>query len=162
MAKLSKLKRLFLSRYLTLGLRLSLGLVFLLAGFAKLTHSGDFVDVVIERDILPAFWARFYASVLPWAEILTGFLLIFGLFRRFASVMSITMILSFVIANGFTIYKGVNAECGCFGDVWIVDGRNALIVDVLMLLASFQILFQKLDFLSIDSWKPGSNKVAKN
>ena len=137
------------SRYLTFGLRLALGAILIVASISKLTNSAEFVDVVIERDILPSSIAEIYASILPWAEVVIGGLLILGFLRRFAAGTSILIVISFIIANGITLYRGINAECDCFGDVWIMQGRDALIIDILMLIAAIQILFQKTDFLAL-------------
>jgi uncharacterized membrane protein YphA (DoxX/SURF4 family) len=78
-------------------------------------------------------------------------LLIIGLLSRFAAVIAMLSSLSFIIANSVVLYRGLNLECGCFGQAAVLQTRDALIIDCVMLIVAFLILIHKGEFLSLDS-----------
>lgn len=148
-ATLSELCR---HRYLSFVFRLAFGILFLISGAGKLPEGAAFVNQVEEFDLLPHALARFYGTALPWMEIVIGVLLLLGLLSRFASAIGGLVSLSFIVANSVVLYRGLNLECGCFGDLAVLQTRDALIVDVVLLVMALQILFHKGEFLSLDSW----------
>jgi len=95
--------------------------------------------------------ARFYGATLPWLEVIIGALLILGLFSRFASAIGSLVAFSFIVANSVVLYRGLNLECGCFGDLAVLRSRDALIIDIVVLIMALQILLRKGEFLSLDS-----------
>jgi len=80
-----------------------------------------------------------------------GSFLLLGLFSRFASGIGMLTALSCIIANSIILYRGVNMECGCFGEVAVLQTRDALLIDIALLIMAFQILVHKGEFLSLDS-----------
>lgn len=141
----------FRHRYLSFLFRLVIGVTFIISGAGKLPEGTAFVNQVEGFDLLPHVLARFYATALPWVEIILGALLVLGLFSRFASAIGGLVALSFIVANSMVLYRGLNLECGCFGDIAVLQTRDALIIDVVLLIMALQILFHKGEFLSLDS-----------
>ncbi len=89
--------------------RLSLGLLFVLAGVRKLIPTDDastpqrlkaFARSVADKAPLPEQLGLAYGYALPWAEIVFGAMLIVGLFSRIAALAIALMLLSFLIAMG--------------------------------------------------------------
>jgi len=150
------------SRYFTFSSRVILGAIFIVASIGKLPQQAEFADAVVAYDILPTLLARWYGLLLPWAELLVGGLLILGFFQKFIAGVSVILILSFIIANSIALSQGMGAECGCFGGIEALERRDAILVDALLLLMSFQILFHKRDFLSLDSWRLSRGKVKED
>jgi len=138
-------------RCLSFIFRLAVGIVFLISGAGKLPERALFIEKVEEFDLLPRTLAHFYGNVLPWVEIAIGALLIVGLLSRFAAVLAMLSSLSFIIANSVVLYRGLNLECGCFGDAAVLQTRDALIIDCVMLIVAFLIVIHKEEFLSLDS-----------
>lgn len=138
-------------RYSSFVFRLAVGIVFLISGAGKLPERAVFIEKVEEFDLLPQTLANFYGNVLPWVEIVIGALLIIGLLSRFAAVVAMLSSLSFIVANSVVLYRGLNLECGCFGETAVLQTRDALIIDCFMLIAAFLILIHKGEFLSLDS-----------
>jgi uncharacterized membrane protein YphA (DoxX/SURF4 family) len=143
----------FRNRYLSFVFRVALGLVFVISGAGKLTEGVKFVDQVEGANILPHALSRVYGTALPYVEIVVGALLILGLLSRFAAGIGGLAALSFIIGNSTRLYRGLYGECGCFGSIAFLQlsTRDALIVDVVLLIMAIQILVHKEEFLSSDS-----------
>jgi uncharacterized membrane protein YphA (DoxX/SURF4 family) len=137
-------------RYPSFAFRLVVGGVFIVSGAGKLPERALFIEKVEEFDLLPQTLANFYGNVLPWVEIVIGASLIIGLLSRFAAVVAMLSSLSFIVANSVVLYRGLNLECGCFGETAVLQTRDALIIDCVMLIAAFLILIHKGEFLSLD------------
>jgi uncharacterized membrane protein YphA (DoxX/SURF4 family) len=59
--------------------------------------------------------ANALAVVLPWVELLTGALLITGVWRREAAVLAGGMLVMFLVAVSYVLWQGIDvAHCGCF------------------------------------------------
>jgi uncharacterized membrane protein YphA (DoxX/SURF4 family) len=89
--------------------RISLGLLFLLAGVRKLIPTVEaglwekwngFAGYVASQAPLHEALGKAYGFALPPVEILAGLLLIIGLFSRVSAVVIALMLLSFIIAMG--------------------------------------------------------------
>jgi len=143
--------RILRHRYSSFVFRLAVGVTFIVSGAGKLPERAFFIEKVEEYDLLPDALAHFYGSVLPWIEIVIGALLIIGLLSRFAAVLAMLSSLSFIVANSVVLYRGLNLECGCFGQAAVLQTRDALIIDCVMLIVAFLILIHKGEFLSLDS-----------
>ncbi|HEX8322394.1 MAG TPA: DoxX family protein [Tepidisphaeraceae bacterium] len=83
--------------------RLTLGLYMLLTGWTKINGPGlsGFVDksfMAMKPDWLPDVVARPYGYALPVLELLTGVLIVLGLFTRWAGGIMALMLLSIFIA----------------------------------------------------------------
>ncbi len=139
------------NRYLSFVFRLAFGVTFIVSGAWKLPEGGSFVTKVEGFDLLPDALAQFYGTALPWVEIVIGALLVLGLFSRLASAIGGLVSLSFIVANSLVLYRGLNLECGCFGDLAVLQTRDALLIDFAMLIMALQILFHKGELLSLDS-----------
>ena len=141
----------FRNRYLSLLFRLALGGTLIISGVAKLSQGAGFVDEVQEFNLLPHALTVVFGTALPWVEVIAGVLLVGGLFWRYASAIAFITTLSFVIANSVVLYRGLNMECGCFGNLAQLHTRNSLIIDFVLLIMAFQVFVHKGDFFSLDS-----------
>lgn len=89
--------------------RISLGVLFVLAGVRKLLPTAEasvlgkmngFASDVARQAPLPEFLGKAYGYALPWTEILVGAMLVIGLLTRLSAVLIGLMLLSFIIAMG--------------------------------------------------------------
>src|SRR4030066_865866 len=87
-------KRISNARLFYSFLLLTIGGIFLFSGISKVLALNDFVDMVLSYDLLPEALARLYGYILPWAEIIIGFLLILRIAPRIAFFVPIPVILS--------------------------------------------------------------------
>lgn len=119
-------------------LRISLGLYFLMAGKAKLHSIPAFVDEVNKIGILPHPFGTLYGTVLPFAEVAAGFLLIVGLWTTVAALITSLMLVSFVVALGIK-----PTQVGPFNK------------DLILLSASLAVMYLGAGFLSVDKFRDG-------
>ncbi len=82
------------------GLRLSTGLMLTLAGLNKLLISNGYASMINNTESLQ-FMKDVLIPALPWAELLVGLLLLFGLWTTWAALASAIMFLGMSIFLGF-------------------------------------------------------------
>ena len=107
-------RRIIASQWLLLGVRVYLGLVFIIASWHKIMDPGTFALDVATYQLLPLWSVNGFALVLPWVELLAGALLILGLRTRAAALLVLCMMLSFILALLWALYLGLDVACGCF------------------------------------------------
>ncbi|MGC8580416.1 MAG: MauE/DoxX family redox-associated membrane protein [bacterium] len=137
-----------------LVLRVTLGIVFVIAAYGKLIHPDVLVSTVINYDILPIGLAKLFAYMLPWVEMISGIMLITGVGTRAAAFALSWLLLSFIIAIWINIKRGVSMECGCF-DIFGMDekiGSAILFRDIVFLIVAVLLVFTRDFILSIDSF----------
>lgn len=124
--------------------RILVGGVLLIAGVAKI-RAGEsrFLKDILAYDLLPQWASYLLARWLPWVEVLTGVLLIAGLFAPFAAIAGFGLLLVFAGAVGLALWRGKEINCGCFGTAhtakaqWRIVYRNlALMATILPSLAN--------------------------
>jgi uncharacterized membrane protein YphA (DoxX/SURF4 family) len=100
---------------------IGLGAVFVYASLDKIAHPQDFARIVYRYGLagptafLGVVPANALAVVLPWVELVTGVLLITGLWRREAAALAGGMLVMFLVALSYVLWQGIDvAHCGCF------------------------------------------------
>jgi putative oxidoreductase len=139
------------NRWLIFALRVALGGIFIAASVTKIPHQAEFINIVTSYGILPDSLARFYALIVPWAELLIGCSLVLGIFPRLAAALSIPLIVSFIAASAYGLFQPVGDACGCFGQSIPISHSVSLAIDAVMLLMAVPLLLHKheAEFLSI-------------
>ncbi|MBX7144695.1 MAG: DoxX family protein [Oligoflexia bacterium] len=117
-------------------IRMTLGLYFMLAGYAKLDNIPGFIKEVESFQILPPHLATLYGILLPYMEILGGTLLVIGIWTTLAAFVISLMLLSFVMAFGV-----------------FPKGGYLFNKDVLLLAASISLLYSGAGAMSIDRFR---------
>lgn len=95
-------------------LRILLGMVFVWASYSKILNPEDFAHIIKNYRILPSFLINPVAVLLPWTEALCGLLLITGCFTKGAALIVNILIIIFISAIIFNLYRGIDISCGCF------------------------------------------------
>jgi uncharacterized membrane protein YphA (DoxX/SURF4 family) len=100
----------------------------ILAALSKIANPTEFQGSLAAYKLpLPDALLRFTAVVLPWLELLTGFLLVAGNARRAALVWAAALFAVFVLATGQAWARGLDIGCGCFNmDLKDLDPTGAL------------------------------------
>jgi uncharacterized membrane protein YphA (DoxX/SURF4 family) len=134
---ISALKKIVSNKYFLLGLRLTLGVVFIYASIDKIDKPGGFAEAIYNYRMMPHATINLMAIVMPWLELICGILIIIGLFVRGSALLIGFMLLVFVVAISFALVRGLDISCGCFK----VEGGHTLALgllvrDVLMLIAA--------------------------
>jgi len=121
--------------------RLALAAVFLAAAFGKLRDPYGFAVNLFAYRLLPATWAAPAAVVLPAIESIAALALITGLFWRGAALICATLMLVFIAALAQAILRGIDIDCGCFGEgsspvsFWLIARNYLLLLCALLPLA---------------------------
>lgn len=115
---------------LLFGTQLYLGLLFVLAGLAKLADARDFRRAVGKYGILPERWLAPFAAIVPWLEVLLGLGVTLS---SLAAAPLALLLLAFAMAMAVNLARGRIVSCGCSGPTkstpisWRLVARNALL-----------------------------------
>lgn len=107
--------------------RIVLGGLLILAGYIKLGN-GDFAYDSVKAFQLGLGDAMLQelARVVPWAELITGALLVLGLWARGAALMAVVMMLAYMAAIVSVMSRGMTVRCGCFGALQLFCGDKPM------------------------------------
>ena len=106
--------------------RTGLGVVFIWASWDKIGHPGEFASIIDNYRILPTSAVNLTALVLPWVEFICGLLLLSGRLVPGAALTIDLLLLIFLLATCFSLYRGLDVNCGCFSVAPEVGGESAL------------------------------------
>ncbi len=129
------MKTLLFNRWFLFSIRLVLSAVFVYAGVIKVIDPQSFADSVASFKILPSPLIGPTALSLPPMEIVVGVLLLIGRYKRQAAASIFALGTVFAIALVQAIFRGLEVDCGCFGEgdpsiwsTWMSLGRDLLIL----------------------------------
>ena len=129
---------------LEIGLRILVGGIFLYAGFLKVLDPGKFLIAVRSYELLHDPWTAWMALALPWLEIVAGICVIVGRFYRGALLVLGTAGIAFLIALSSAWARGLEIECGCFGEKGFSGSYLEYILRDLAILAILLFLWRRM------------------
>ena len=103
------------NKYLQLLLRIILGVVFIFAGIEKIADPASFAVAISNYRILPYELINIPAIAIPWIEICSGILIIYGKWIKENSAIISALLLLFNLLIIIALIRGLDIECGCFG-----------------------------------------------
>lgn len=115
------------------------------AAAAAISGPSEFARVIYRYQVigpnatLPPQVPNLFAVTLPWIELLAGLLLILGVWRREAALLCGLLLLSFVLAVGSTLWRGIDIQnCGCFslGSEGRKAGLGLVVADAALFVAA--------------------------
>jgi len=118
---------------IALGVRASLGLIFVVAGAVKLTAPDRFARAIGAYGLLPRRAIPVLARVLPLLEIATGTLLLARPAAGLAALAAAALLAGFAVAVALNLARGRRFDCGCAGlsgsrtISWTLVARNVLL-----------------------------------
>ena len=95
-------------------LRIVLGCVFIYASLDKIKHPDLFAEAVYNYQLLPEIAVNLVAISLPWLELLSGILLVLGLWMEGSILILSGLMVVFIGALGINLARGLDVHCGCF------------------------------------------------
>lgn len=95
-------------------LRVALGAVFIVASLDKIQNPEAFATTIANYRLLPYKLINGTAIVLPWLEVITGTLLVLGVWIRANTIIVLGLLLVFSIAISQALARGLDISCGCF------------------------------------------------
>lgn len=135
----------FLSnKYLLLLFRLIVGFVFLYAGAQKINSPSVFAESISAYKLFPEFIINFIAVFVPWLEVISGLLLILGISVKENSFIIMNMLVLFILLIVITMLRGLDIDCGCFGESNENQiGLKKLIENIVLLFMSILVIVSK-------------------
>jgi uncharacterized membrane protein YphA (DoxX/SURF4 family) len=122
-------------------LRVYVGGIFIYASMYKINFPGEFAETIASYQLLP-FWAvNLAALVMPWAELVSGVLLVLGVRTKSAAAMVGGMLVLFSVVILVTLLRGIPIGCGCFTSVEDPLGWGILGRDLIWLAMTLQVYF---------------------
>jgi uncharacterized membrane protein YphA (DoxX/SURF4 family) len=135
------MKNLLSNKYFLFLVRITLAFIFIYAGATKISDPEGFALSISNYRLLPVSVLNFLAITLPWIEIITAILLVFGIAVKENSAIIFSMLFIFTIAIGVSLLRGLNIDCGCFGKGTQIGllklGENILMIIGSVLLIAF-------------------------
>jgi len=122
--------------------RIMIGALFIVSGLGKLIEPyQNFLFVVQNYDMLPAWGAESVARVFPWIEFMLGVFMALGLWLRWVVPGTMVMLFIFIIVVGQAILRGLPIdECGCFGELIEFPLNVVVVFDGLLLILAGVLL----------------------
>lgn len=144
--------------FMTFGLivaifgRIVIGTTLLVAGLGKVRNGqSKFLQSILGYDLVPKGVAAFMAHWLPYFEVLTGAMLLVGLFSQVASILAFSLFFLFTGAITLSLLRGMDNDCGCFRHVtpvqWRLVYRDVSLMGLLLPVFAFNG-----GIVTVDNW----------
>ena len=145
--------------WLTLGVSIVLGLVFITSGVGKLLGEGAFLLNILSLPLIPQRLATTIVECLPWVELILGVCLIIGIAIQFVALLSTVLIAIFISYNAWMVAHGFGYKpCGCLGILDRVflgqlSTTNSLYIDIGLIILALIIYFcYQGNFFDVRPW----------
>jgi putative oxidoreductase len=121
--------------------RIALAIVFLWAAYGKVRDPYAFASSVYAYRVVPAGIATVTGVVMPALEIVASLALLSGILWRGGALVLAGMLLVFIAALFQAILRGIDINCGCFGQgssqvsFWLIARNYGLVLLALFALA---------------------------
>ena len=111
--------------------RLVVGGIIFAAGFLKVDELEKSQMAVRAYEILPIGIANFFGTILPFAEVAIGLLLILGAATRINALLSAALMALFIVAIAQAGLRGLTIDCGCFcGGGQVAKGETRYLQEI--------------------------------
>lgn len=144
------MKSIISNKYFLFAARIIIGFVFIYAGAEKISNPESFAISIAAYKLLPIWVINFLAITLPWIELVSGLLLVFGIQVKENTVILLVLLLVFNIAITISLLRGLNIECGCFGNGTQI-GLAKLSENFLLIILSLPLILFGSYFLAVGS-----------
>jgi putative oxidoreductase len=123
--------------------RLVVGGVFIWAGVLKVVDPLGFAQSIMNYQVFPRTPAFIIALALPWVEVISGGLLIVGLFKRSSALLVTLMLIGFIGLVALALARGIDTSCGCFGSFSRRADAGLILTDIGLLYFALCVFFAK-------------------
>ena len=146
-----------MKKILSILLSISIGVLFIVSAATKIypmePFEYQFVDIGVASWKTSPYFARFFIGL----ELFLGILLVLNIMlKKFTLKFAIVLLVFF---NFYLIYKiiidGNSGNCGCFGEYFIMSPLEAIIKNIVLIVATIALYFM----VEKDYWKPILKKI---
>lgn len=102
---------------LVLIARIVVALMFIVVGVGKIAHPEEFAREISNYQLLPILFINPLAVILPWLEVITGMMILFGIQIRANAFIVSLMLITFTTAIIIAVAKGLSINCGCYSQI---------------------------------------------
>ena len=126
------------NKYFLLLLRVLLAFIFIFAAIEKIAVPENFAVSISNYRLFPAEFINIPAIIIPWIELISGLLLLFGISVKENSAIITFLLIVFTIAIIISLFRGLNIDCGCFGTAYGAQiGLLKVIENILLIIFGF-------------------------
>jgi uncharacterized membrane protein YphA (DoxX/SURF4 family) len=108
------MKQILQNNYIVFLARVVLGVLFIVASFDKVSDPAAFAVSIDSYKLLTHNTSLIVATVLPWMELVSGVLLVLGVWHRGAGLLLFGLLVVFTVAVASALVRGLDISCGCF------------------------------------------------
>lgn len=119
------------------------GGLFVLSGWVKVLDPGLFLMSIRGFKLIGDPHAAWLALGLPWLEVFAGLAVMTGWLRRGGLLLLVVCIVIFICALGVAWSRGLDVDCGCFGNLIKTSLPTELSLDVVLLATGLWLLKQR-------------------
>lgn len=132
-------------------LRLILAFIFILSALEKFKSLESFALNVDVYQIFPAIVVNLIVVIIPWLELFIGFGLLFKFKLRANLLLYLILMIGFTILVVIAMIKGLDIECGCFGESSTRVGVQKIVENMIIILGNLILIrFCKTQELNIE------------
>lgn len=102
-------------RILNWASRIFLAGIFFYSGYVKWQEPLQFAANLTAYQLLPQNLILPVVTYLPWFELALGAMLLIGWKIRWTAAVTAALLSMFIVAMVITYFRGIEADCGCFG-----------------------------------------------
>ena len=136
--------------------RILIGIVFIVSSSEKLIGPyQNFLYVIQNYQLLPAFLENAVARLFPWIELFVGVFLLLGLWLKLVLRAALVLLMIFIVVVAQALIRHLDiTECGCFGGLVSVPPVKVMIFDSILLSFTALLLFrfQRTSVFSLDQY----------
>lgn len=100
---------------LVLIIRMFIGILFIFYGISKISDPAQFANEIGNYGMTTDFITQLMALIIPWAEMIIGVLLLFGVYQNENGILATVLLFMFTFAVAFAFASGLDINCGCSG-----------------------------------------------
>lgn len=122
-------------------IRLALAFIFIISSIEKMKNPYAFALSVDAYQIFPNWIINLSVLLIPWFELFIAFGLIFRYKLKANLILYILLMLLFTLLVVVAIIKGLDIECGCYGESSSKVGLTKLLENILIMIGCFILYF---------------------
>ncbi len=144
------MKNILTNPYILFAARCILAFIFIFSGIEKIANPAGFSESIMNYKLIPEASINILGIILPWIELTSGLLLLFGICVKENAFIISALLVVFILAVGISMARDLNISCGCFGTSggtkvgFTKLGENILLLGLGALLVSYNSTFLSL------------------